>query len=126
MREELGKAVPVPAADIAPKAPGRVPADQWIETVQNVMWRYAGVVRNGTGLRQASELLETLRIRMTTLASRREYEAINILQVADLIVHSALAREESRGAHFRTDFPKHDDEHFKKHSLVMGESVHFE
>jgi succinate dehydrogenase/fumarate reductase flavoprotein subunit len=42
-----------------------------------------------------------------------------------LIARSGLARHESRGAHYRTDYPVHDDEHFKRHSIVQGNSIHF-
>jgi succinate dehydrogenase/fumarate reductase flavoprotein subunit len=38
-------------------------------------------------------------------------------RVAHAILHSALARTESRGAHFRNDFPKRDDAQFLKHSI---------
>ena len=41
-----------------------------------------------------------------------------MLDVAEAIIASALQREESRGAHQRTDFPARDDEHFLAHSLV--------
>jgi succinate dehydrogenase/fumarate reductase flavoprotein subunit len=39
-------------------------------------------------------------------------------RVAHAILHSALARTESRGAHFRNDHPKRDDQRFKKHSVL--------
>jgi succinate dehydrogenase/fumarate reductase flavoprotein subunit len=42
-----------------------------------------------------------------------------------LVARSALAREESRGAHYRIDYPGHDDKKFLKHSVVKGESVRF-
>jgi L-aspartate oxidase len=42
-------------------------------------------------------------------------------RVAQAIVRSALARTESRGAHFRTDHPQHDDARFRKHSIVGRE-----
>jgi succinate dehydrogenase/fumarate reductase flavoprotein subunit len=48
-------------------------------------------------------------------------------RVAHAILASALARTESRGAHFRNDFPRRDDERFLKHSALKGDgSVNFE
>jgi len=46
---------------------------------------------------------------------RKDYP---MLDVAQAVAHSALVREESRGAHTRTDFPKRDDARFLKHSLA--------
>jgi succinate dehydrogenase/fumarate reductase flavoprotein subunit len=49
-------------------------------------------------------------------------ELSGMLDVAQTIIESALHREESRGAHQRTDFPKRDDEHFLAHTLIHRES----
>ncbi|CKT28381.1 fumarate reductase [Mycobacterium tuberculosis] len=49
-------------------------------------------------------------------------ELSGMLDVALAIVESGLRREESRGAHQRTDFPNRDDEHFLAHTLVHRES----
>ncbi|HRR97042.1 MAG TPA: L-aspartate oxidase, partial [Candidatus Ratteibacteria bacterium] len=46
------------------------------------------------------------------------FEAQNMLIVSKLIAHSSLKREESRGTHFRFDFPYTDDKHWKKHILI--------
>lgn len=58
-------------------------------------------------------------------ATRASLELGNLHAVAELIVLSALEREESRGAHYRIDFPKRDDTGFAKHSLVRGREVSF-
>ena len=49
-------------------------------------------------------------------------EVRNLLTVADAMIRAALAREESRGAHTRADFPQRDDEHFRVR-LVAGDGA---
>jgi L-aspartate oxidase len=126
MREESGKTtaiaqpVPLQAKDDLEKA------EQFIRTIQNVMWRYAGVIRTSKGLQEAQSMIGAVGERLPAAVSRRSCEARNIFQAARLIVRSALAREESRGAHFRTDFPRPDDERFKKHSFVKDDKISFE
>jgi L-aspartate oxidase len=63
------------------------------ETVRDITWRHAGIVRNAEGLKTGLEFLKEIR------------EETNLLTVARIIHECALAREESRGAHFRDDFP---------------------
>jgi succinate dehydrogenase/fumarate reductase flavoprotein subunit len=48
----------------------------------------------------------------------RTFEVEAMLELAEIITASALARKESRGAHVRLDFPQRDDEHFLKHTLA--------
>ncbi len=89
------------------------------------MWRDVGVVREGKRLATALGCLEELRSALAPAGSRRSWEAANILQTATLIARAALARRESRGAHYRTDLPFHDDEHFLKHSVIEREKISF-
>lgn len=84
--------------------------------LQQVMWQKAGLLRDGEGLRAAQQ--ELAEMEMPGGADRQEIELRNLHAVGELIVASALTREESRGAHFRNDFPKRDDERFGKHSVV--------
>jgi L-aspartate oxidase len=80
--------------------------DSWIVGLREMMWRDAGLLRDGDGLRTARAELDEMRLTMPLGMTRRALEARNLWTVADVIVSSALGREESRGAHFRTDFPE--------------------
>ncbi|HXM23739.1 MAG TPA: L-aspartate oxidase [Terriglobales bacterium] len=127
MRDELRR---TPANSIKPhRAVSNGPVDSATEEVigevQVLMWRDVGIVRTGTGLRAAIEHLNRMSPRVGHPQTRRAHEAHNILAVALLVARSALAREESRGAHYRTDFPAHDDAKFLKHSIVKGDSIRF-
>jgi L-aspartate oxidase len=92
--------------------------------LQQRMWRDAGLLRDAAGLETMRRELE--RLRVAPAAERAWLEFANLHAVAELIVMSALARGESRGAHFRKDFPKRDDAQFAKHSVVRGGGVSFE
>ena len=96
------------------------------QQVQAAMWQYAGVVREKHGLRQLQDQVATWKSSLRAIATRPAIETRNLLSVADLITRSALAREESRGAHFRKDFPQHDDARFLKHSVVIRDQVDFQ
>ncbi|SRR5579883_105374 len=93
--------------------------------VRQLAWERCGIVRCGDGLRQAIERLEQCEIQ--TAEPTRERAALrNIRDVALLIARAALAREESRGAHFRTDFPD-KRAGFEKHSIIRKDArVRFE
>ena len=101
-------------------------AEELIRTVRDLAWKNIGIVRTGSGLREAIEQLEKWRACLPPMNGRRQCEANNIFQIALLIARSALARLESRGAHYRLDYPSHDDARFRKHSIVRGESIRFE
>jgi L-aspartate oxidase len=80
------------------------------EALQQLMWREAGVLRSGDGLTATSAALHALvRPAAPRAASpwerMRAQEDANLLDLARLTVRAALAREESRGAHQRADFP---------------------
>lgn len=106
--------------------PSAKAAEEFIKQVQDLMWRNVGIVRSGKSLKHAIEQLEVLRESLPKESSRRAYEANNIWQCGMLIARSALARLESRGAHYRTDYPEHDEIKFKKHSVLAAGKVRFE
>jgi L-aspartate oxidase len=80
------------------------------EQIQRVAWEKCGIVRDGKGLREACEWL-------AHRSPPESSEERNMREVVLLIARCALAREESRGAHFRTDYPAQRAE-FAKHSVV--------
>jgi L-aspartate oxidase len=71
--------------------------------LQTLMWTHVGIERNATDLRAALRALNHSHVEG---ASIHDLETRNLLDLARVLVTAALAREESRGAHFRTDFPE--------------------
>jgi L-aspartate oxidase len=89
------------------------------------MWNKVGIVRTRQGMMEAIQQLQELAEKLPRPDSRRHCEAHNIHTAGLLIARSALARLESRGAHYRLDYPAHDDVRFKKHSIVTEKGVRF-
>ena len=91
-----------------------------VSLLRRLAWRNAGISRSAKGIRAGLEELEKLQPAFEkgwARNSRQGFEADNMYQVVSLIARSALAREESRGGHYRTDFPNKSPE-FERHSLV--------
>jgi L-aspartate oxidase len=107
---------------------GEQRVEEYIADLQASMWAYAGLLRQESTLRDGLREQEDCAAGLARLAergrgSRRLAEAQAMSRVAHAILHSALARQESRGAHFRNDFPQRDDERFLNHS-VFGREDH--
>ena len=101
--------------------------------MQETMEQGAGIYRSGEGLTRAADRLRELQERFRNVAMQDSSRTFNteltavlelsfMLDVAESIVHCALRREESRGAHQRTDFTGRDDERFLAHSLTYRNS----
>jgi succinate dehydrogenase/fumarate reductase flavoprotein subunit len=78
--------------------------------VQEVMWRKVGLIRRADDLRSAIEELAAMAGEKINERTR------NLVTLAKLMAEAALGREESRGGHFREDFPARDDERWRVHS----------
>jgi L-aspartate oxidase len=76
-----------------------------LTNLQSLMWDKVGIVRSGEGLVKASDILSTWQSAIPQPTDRPSYELSNMVSNARLMAEAALLREESRGAHFRTDFP---------------------
>jgi fumarate reductase flavoprotein subunit len=99
------------------------------EQMQEIMESSAGIYRSGSSLAAGAETLRKLQERSANVAIDDHTQTFNtdlvaalelsfMLDVAEAMIHSALQRTESRGAHQRTDFPARNDEKFLAHSLV--------
>jgi L-aspartate oxidase len=84
--------------------------------VRRLMWERVGILRSRASLQRA--LAEFGQIERAPLRPAPR----NFLTVATLVARSALWREESRGGHFRVDFPARDDEHWRAHSVIQKDS----
>ncbi len=85
--------------------------------LRDIAWKYAGVERHGEGLAEAVRRLSGVEMGAAAAPVRLDFEVRNMHAVASLIARCALAREESRGGHYRLDFPEKRPE-FQKHSLI--------
>ena len=87
------------------------------------MWRNIGITRRSQQLTEAQEIIGFWQryVMDKVFDSPQGWECQNMLTVCRLMAWAAQMREESRGVHFRGDFPNSDDEKFKKHiEIVRG------
>ena len=76
------------------------------------------VTIGGKELKAALTVLDSINVPLNGHATRDDHELKNLHSLAKLITRSAIGREESRGSHYRSDFPYRDDDDFQKHSVV--------
>ena len=74
--------------------------------LQSLMWDKVGIVRSGEGLQEAAGILDSWHGLLSEPSDRLSYELNNLVLCGRLMTEAALLRKESRGAHFRTDFPR--------------------
>jgi len=128
----LNNHVPPPFPSPKPKSPAEnavpiataptatLPSDpqKAVEEARSILWEKVGIIRDGKQLAAAVKRLSELALAVAPELSRSSYEACNILTVAPLIARCALAREESRGAHYRSDFPLKNETKSPRHSYI--------
>jgi L-aspartate oxidase len=117
--ELLGAELPplLPAAAASASAGGAGLVDGSVRRpLQELMSLHAGVLRDSDGLALAAAgLAELGEHAATTAAGTDSWEATNLLTVASALVAAARLRTETRGSHWRADFPERDDEHWAVH-----------
>jgi succinate dehydrogenase / fumarate reductase flavoprotein subunit len=112
------------------KQKGRQKIDPIRKRMQEVMMTYGSVFRNEKGLKRGIEEIRSLRDRYQNIEVVNKGEVFNYelmeaielghqLYLSEVVLLSALHRKESRGAHYREDFPQRDDQNYLKHTLVF-------
>ena len=110
--------------------PGREKIDPLRREMRSVMTDYGSVFRNEEGLRKGIEEIQNLKARYKEIGVVNKGKTFNYelmeafelghqLDLSEVILYSALHRKESRGAHYREDFPSRADQYFLKHTLVF-------
>ena len=85
-----------------------------LRALQDLMWQKVGIIRDKQGLQLAVDTLEAWSKSLPEPSDRPSYELNNLVITGRFVAEAALTREESRGAHFRSDFPKHSSD-WEKH-----------
>jgi len=109
---------------------GSVAPHEIKKAIQNIMWDKVAIIRNEKDLKEALSQLKDLKTRLKDMKISTEthynkglqegLEVINMIEIAIISVESAILRKESRGAHFREDYPETKDE-WKK-SIVRNKN----
>ncbi|HUS83035.1 MAG TPA: L-aspartate oxidase, partial [Dehalococcoidia bacterium] len=104
---------PLPPTDTL-SLPEPPPATRAVPTLdkaalQTLMWGDVGIIRSAESLARARETLAAWQTQLPTPDDRPSHELANLVLAGRLVTEAALIREESRGAHYRTDFPERRD-----------------
>ena len=93
-------------------------------SLKSLMWRAAGVIREGRQLVEASKTVDQWchYALSRQFAEPEGWELQNMLTVARVMIQSALAREESRGVHLRSDFPDSGGPAWRRHLSTVAEA----
>jgi L-aspartate oxidase len=93
-----------------------------LSSLQLLLWEKVGILREKTGLTQAANTLAAWQKIIPQPEDRPSYELSNLIMAGRLVTEAALIREESRGAHFRSDYPEHSEK-WRHHIVFTRETV---
>lgn len=122
----IAEVLPGELRDLQPPAPDRraagLVAGEVRRDLQEVMTTRVGVLRHATGLDDAARLLDKLAGAVTDTVDQESWETTNLLTISAMLAGAAAVREETRGSHWREDFPERDDTRFAGHfDMVMAD-----
>ena len=113
-----GELRPWSPPDLDGRTEGLVPGSVRRE-IQEVMTSHVGVLRNATGLTDAAALLDKLASMRADDINQESWETTNLLTISAALTDAATLREETRGSHWRDDFPERDDAAWAGHFEVV-------
>jgi L-aspartate oxidase len=121
--EHLGSELPPQAEPADPRGPDGPRAPGLLDpsvrgAVARTMSQGVGVLRDHDSVRDSMTALTELRLRTSDEPCTEAWEATNLHLVASALAGAALQREETRGSHWRQDFPDLDDEHWRAHLVT--------
>ena len=109
---------------------GSIKPDEFKNSIKKLMWEKVSIVRNEKDLNEALKRLQEMESELDELdvSDKKQYntdlvtalEVINMVEICILVVKSAILRRESRGAHYRSDFPESNDAW--KRSIIMNKN----
>jgi L-aspartate oxidase len=133
--EELSvaaKAEPAPPrvrSDVTRSTRGELNLGDVRNSLRSLMWRNVGIVRHAEDLAEADALIEFWQsyVLDKIFDQPAGWELQNMLALGRLMAHAALIRTETRGVHYRSDYPERSDEYWRKHILIRrGEELRIE
>lgn len=126
MQKKIEADISIPFSNETGSGDSTSTASELLEKLRKTMWEYGGIVRNQAGLDAAlttiRNIIEEAQRIQPEDASRKLQHLLELrfaAKTAELIVESASKRQESRGAHYREDFPDQDDDNWRGHQRVF-------
>jgi len=111
-------------SDVSRSTRGELHLPDVRESLRSLMWRYVGIVRNEEDLTEADALIEFWQSYVLDKVFDRPsgWELQNTLTIGRLMAHAAALRTETRGVHYRSDYPERDDARWAKHILTARDA----
>jgi len=127
LQQDNGRLLPLPLrSEVVLSHKTRLDIPDVRNSLRSLMWRNVGMEREATHLSEAIEIIEfwSRYVMDKVFGASEGWECQNMLTVARTMTAAALTRQESRGVHYRSDFPQTDDEHWRKHiSFTVNDSL---